>query len=109
MRKTFRQLYLLLSCVLLTVNLQAADGLQEIAAKYEVFFRDYINQENYPGAAFAIVSRERVAYGCGETKLLQCSSRRRGKCEHHRYGKVVTGAAGQPPAGSLTRGDSASI
>lgn len=38
----------------------ASDSMLDIAQEYEVFFRALIKERDYPGAAFAIVSREAV-------------------------------------------------
>ena len=40
----------------------ASDELVEIAADYEVFFRQLIAEREYPGAAFVIVSRDRILH-----------------------------------------------
>jgi beta-lactamase class C len=40
----------------------AAESLLQIATDYEVFFRQLITDRNYPGAAFAIVSRDQVLH-----------------------------------------------
>lgn len=40
----------------------ASDELVEIAADYEVFFRQLIAERDYPGAAFIIVRRDRILH-----------------------------------------------
>ncbi len=62
MPKIKPQLIFFLTTLLLTGLGQASTNTASIAKNYEVFFRDYIEQENYPGAAFAIVSREKMIY-----------------------------------------------
>ena len=59
---------LLLRCSLITC-LQlfcqpsfAADPLLQMTADYEIFFRQIMSDRNYPGAAFAIVSHDRVLH-----------------------------------------------
>ncbi len=71
MWRTIRPRYGLkfLLCFSLTTILQfacipasAADPLLEMATDYEHFFRQLVAEHHYPGAAFAIVSRERIIY-----------------------------------------------
>ena len=51
----------LLSCFQLVLcNTAAADSLRQMTADYEVFFQQMISERNYPGAAYAIVSRENI-------------------------------------------------
>jgi len=49
------------ACLLTTISTVFASGLQPQALlNYETFFREFIEERNYPGAAFAIVSRDRI-------------------------------------------------
>ena len=51
----------LLSCFQLVFCINAtADSLNQVTADYEVFFNQMISDRNYPGAAYAIVSRESI-------------------------------------------------
>jgi beta-lactamase class C len=51
----------LLSCFQLVLcNTAAADSLRQVTADYEVFFHQMISDRKYPGAAYAIVSRESI-------------------------------------------------
>ena len=40
----------------------ASEPMLDIANEYEVFFRDLIKDRNYPGAAFAIVTRDEILH-----------------------------------------------
>ena len=51
----------LVTCLLLAFSSATAAGLSpQMMGDYEVFFRQLIKDRDYPGAAFAIVSRDRV-------------------------------------------------
>ncbi|MGB5293070.1 MAG: serine hydrolase domain-containing protein [Lysobacterales bacterium] len=40
----------------------AADSMRQMTNDYEIFFRQLIKDRNYPGAAFAIVSRDQILH-----------------------------------------------
>jgi beta-lactamase class C len=51
----------LITCLLMScLTAFASDALLQMTSDYEVFFRQLIKDRNYPGAAFAIVSRDRL-------------------------------------------------
>jgi beta-lactamase class C len=51
----------LIACLQMTcLTVSASDALLQMTSDYEVFFRQLIKDRNYPGAAFAIVSRDRL-------------------------------------------------
>lgn len=51
----------LITCFLIACSSTSAAGSSlQMAGDYEVFFRQLVRDRNYPGAAFAIVSRDRV-------------------------------------------------
>ena len=51
----------LIACLQMTcLTASASDALLQMTSDYEVFFRQLIKDRNYPGAAFAIVSRDRL-------------------------------------------------
>lgn len=67
--KTHRLMHKLLVGIILFIGLQlmappvfASERYLAIATDYEVFFRQFISDRNYPGAAFAIVSRDRILH-----------------------------------------------
>lgn len=45
-----------------SVQVAASDAMLDIAIEYEVFFQDLIKDRNYPGAAFAIVTRDQILH-----------------------------------------------
>ncbi len=45
-----------------SAQVAASDAMLDIASEYEVFFHDLIKDRNYPGAAFAIVSRDQILH-----------------------------------------------
>ena len=60
MQKLVAQLKLITCCLLVCSNVSAGDPPLQMTVDYEAFFRQLITDRNYPGAAFAIVSRDRV-------------------------------------------------
>jgi beta-lactamase class C len=62
MRKRFISLALAACAQLACSPVFAADRLLEIAADYEVFFRQLVTDRDYPGAAFAIVRRDQILH-----------------------------------------------
>lgn len=46
----------------LGLSVMASDNILQTARQYEVFFRDLINERDYPAAAFAIVSRDEILH-----------------------------------------------
>ena len=51
----------LIACLQMTcLTASSSDALLQMTSDYEVFFRQLIKDRNYPGAAFAIVSRDRL-------------------------------------------------
>lgn len=59
----------IITCLTILILLQfsplqvaASDPMLDIANEYEVFFRDLIKDRNYPGAAFAIVTRDEILH-----------------------------------------------
>jgi beta-lactamase class C len=44
------------------LQVAASDPMLDIVNEYEVFFRDLIKDRNYPGAAFAIVTRDEILH-----------------------------------------------
>jgi len=45
-----------------SAQVAASDTMLDIASEYEVFFHDLIKDRNYPGAAFAIVTRDEILH-----------------------------------------------
>ena len=45
-----------------SAQVAASDAMLDIASEYEVFFHDLIKDRNYPGAAFAIVTRDQILH-----------------------------------------------
>lgn len=62
MYKLFIRLSLLFCFKLFCLPVSAADSLLEMTTDYETFFRQLIIDRNYPGAAFAIVSRDQILH-----------------------------------------------
>lgn len=62
MQKTFLRLWFITCFQLVCAPTWASDTWRQIATDYEVFFRQLITDQDYPGAAFAIVSRDRVVH-----------------------------------------------
>jgi beta-lactamase class C len=55
--------FVFITCVqLISLPVLASGRLLEIATDYEVFFRQLVADYDYPGAAFAIVSREQILH-----------------------------------------------
>jgi len=52
MHKTITCLTTLILLQFSSAQVAASDPMLNIASEYEVFFRDLINDRNYPGAAF---------------------------------------------------------
>jgi len=51
----------LFTCLLMSsLNAFASGSLLQVTADYEIFFRQLISDRDYPGAAYAIVSRDRI-------------------------------------------------
>jgi beta-lactamase class C len=62
MRKFF-VIFLIIACSqLISLPIQAAGRILEVAGDFEVYFNKFIKDRDYPGAAFAIVSRDRVLH-----------------------------------------------
>ena len=47
---------------LIPLQVAASEPKLDIASEYEIFFRELIKDRNYPGAAFAIVSRDEILH-----------------------------------------------
>ena len=62
MQKQIIRLILISYCHIICVPAYASDTLLQITADYEVFFRQLIADRDYPGAAFAIVSHDRILH-----------------------------------------------
>lgn len=62
MHQHFIRLAVIFSLQLVSLQLYAADKWHDIAKDYETFFRQLIADRNYPGAAFAIVSRDQLLH-----------------------------------------------
>jgi len=62
MRKMMTRLIAISLLQVLPVPGAASDAMLEIANEYEVFFRELIRERDYPGAAFAIVSRDEILH-----------------------------------------------
>ena len=62
MSKLLNRISLLACLLLISPTTSATVPLTQMTADYEVFFRQLINDRNYPGAAFAIVSRDRTLH-----------------------------------------------
>ena len=58
MRPTITKLVILILTLLSPVLSMAIEASQQMADEYELFFRDLIKDKDYPGAAFAIVTRD---------------------------------------------------
>jgi len=61
-QKLFLHFSLILCCQFLCIPAFAADALLQMTTDYETFFRQLVADRNYPGAAFAIVSRNQVLH-----------------------------------------------
>ncbi len=61
-QKLFLHFSLILCCQFLCIPAFAADALLQMTTDYETFFRQLIADRNYPGAAFAIVSRDQILH-----------------------------------------------
>lgn len=59
MSNLFNRISLAACLLLVSLTASASESLAQMTADYEVFFRELIKDRNYPGAAFAIVSRDR--------------------------------------------------
>ena len=62
MPKVFLQITLAACLQLFSLPVFSVERINEIAADYEVFFRQLTTDRNYPGAAFAIVSRDQILH-----------------------------------------------
>ena len=62
MQKLFVQITLFVSFQLAILSASAAQSLPQMTTDYEAFFRQLIADRNYPGAAFAIVSRDQILH-----------------------------------------------
>lgn len=62
MHKPIARLIILAGFLFGSIQLPASQGLADIAGQYDNFFRDLISDRNYPGAAFAIVTRDQVVH-----------------------------------------------
>lgn len=60
MDKSLTRLIILIVFQLVSFQLSASDRLAGIAVQYETFFRDLIADRKYPGAAFAIVTKDQL-------------------------------------------------
>ena len=62
MHKTIARLTALLLLQALSVDIFASDATPDILNEYETFFRELVKDRDYPGAAFAIVSRDAILH-----------------------------------------------
>jgi beta-lactamase class C len=62
MDKLFARLSFIAFLLLACLPVSAADSSLEIASEYEAFFRQLIEDRNYPGAAFVIASRDQILH-----------------------------------------------
>ena len=62
MQKLFAQLGLLIIFQLAGLAANAAEPANRMAKEYEAFFRQLVADRDYPGAAFAIVTRDRILH-----------------------------------------------
>ncbi|HEY5774683.1 MAG TPA: serine hydrolase domain-containing protein, partial [Xanthomonadales bacterium] len=62
MQKFFVHITLLVFLQLASSAVSAAPSLPQMTSDYEAFFRQLIADRNYPGAAFAIVSRDQILH-----------------------------------------------
>ncbi len=62
MHKFLTHLALIICVQVISLPVFAADNYLKIATDYEVFFRQLISERDYPGAAFAIVSRDQILH-----------------------------------------------
>lgn len=62
MQKLIVRLSLIACLQIVCLTASASDVLLKMTTDYEVFFRQLIKDRNYPGAAFAIVSRDRLLH-----------------------------------------------
>lgn len=60
MKKLVAQFKLLTCCLVACSSVVAGERSFQMMSDYETFFRQLITDRDYPGAAFAIVSRERI-------------------------------------------------
>ena len=61
-QKLFLHFSLILCCQFICIPAFAAEALLQMTTDYETFFRQLVADRNYPGAAFAIVSRNQVLH-----------------------------------------------
>ena len=62
MHKYFARFTLFVCIQLISIPVVAAERLAKIATDYELFFRQLMADRDYPGAAFAIVSRDQILH-----------------------------------------------
>lgn len=62
MPKIFTHTCFLICLLCAALPVAGSERLEVIAGKYETFFRDLVSNRNYPGAAFAIVSRDQMLH-----------------------------------------------
>jgi beta-lactamase class C len=62
MHKTLAYISFLTCLLSVATPLSASEDMTDVVAEYDAFFRDLVSDRNYPGAAFAIVKRERVLH-----------------------------------------------
>jgi len=62
MHKFFVRFALFILIQQISLPVYASRNLLEIAADYEIFFRQLVTDRDYPGAAFAIVSRDQILH-----------------------------------------------
>ncbi len=62
MQKNLLRITALFILQFLGLSVMASDNILQTARQYEVFFRDLINERDYPAAAFAIVSRDEILH-----------------------------------------------
>lgn len=62
MQKLLVQFILIIFFQLASPAVKAAAPVSQVASDYEVFFRQLVADRGYPGAAFAIVSRDRILH-----------------------------------------------
>ena len=60
MQKLIARFKLITCCLLACSNVSAGEPPLQMTKDYEVFFRQLVSDRDYPGAAFAIVSRDRI-------------------------------------------------
>ncbi len=62
MQKTKLNFVFILAFLASTTTAQASASIKSTAHNYAIFFQNYIESEKYPGAAFAIVTRDQIIH-----------------------------------------------